>query len=113
MVPSFLKFSHKNILNSCSDVTFCDSDSVPVTLSERNGTLLGGNIVAISGISLDEDDEITCKFGAGTADGVYINADQAVCIAPSAEVESVVEFVITVARGGLNLKGRALYRYGK
>lgn len=84
-----------------------------MTLSKRVGSLLGGDCVAVSGLSVREDDQITCKFGKTAVDGLYINEDQAVCVTPPARKESLVEFRINIVRGNLNITGGALYQYSK
>ena len=87
--------------------------SFPVTLSTRVGSLLGGDCVAVSGMTFHEDDQIICMFGKTAIEGLYINEDKAVCVSPPATVESIVEFKIKIMRGDLKLSGGALYQYSK
>lgn len=84
-----------------------------MTLSRRVGSMLGGDSVSVSGMSVREDDQIICKFGKTAVDGIYISEDRVVCVTPPARKESVVEFRIEVRRGNLNLTGGALYQYSK
>jgi hypothetical protein len=75
--------------------------------------LLGGDSILIGGLSLLEDDEITCVLDQTEVEGIYINETQALCISPPAKEESFVNFKITVRRGSINITGGALYQYSK
>ena len=87
--------------------------SFPITLSKRTGSLLGGDNIVVSGLALREDDEIFCSFDKTEVDGLYINGTQAVCVTPSVEEESYVDFKVIVRRGNNNITGGALYQYSK
>lgn len=66
---------------------------------------MGGECVTITGISYQEGDIITCKFGKTSVEGLYINDTRVLCVTPPAREESVVEFKLEVRRGALNLTG--------
>ena len=87
--------------------------STPVTLSKRVGSLLGGESVLVTGISIDENDQITCKFGENVVDGLYVSEDKALCVSPPAKKESTVAFVIEITRSGQKSMGGSIYRYSK
>jgi len=84
-----------------------------VTLSKRFGTLLGGDYVIVSGMSVEEEDIITCSFGKTAVDGLYIGEDQALCVSPPAREEAVMEFTIKITRGPLTLTGGTTFQYSK
>lgn len=87
--------------------------SFPLTLSKRAGSLLGGDYLIVSGLSLREDDEIFCMFDKTEVEGLYISETRALCITPPAKEESIVEFRTIVRRGTNNITGGALYQYRK
>lgn len=87
--------------------------SLPVTLSKRVGSLLGGDIVIVSGISFQQDDEIACIFDKVRVEGLYISGNRTVCVTPPMEKESVVLFKIEVTRGREVFGGEAIYQYSE
>lgn len=87
--------------------------SFPITLSKRAGTLLGGDSIVVSGLSLREDDEIFCGFDKTEVEGIYLSETQALCVTPSVEKETYVDFKAIIRRGNNNITGGALYQYSK
>ena len=87
--------------------------SFPITLSRRAGSLLGGDNIIVSGLSLREDDEIFCSFDKTENDGLYISETQALCVTPSSKEETYVDFRLIIKRGNNNVTGGALYQYSK
>ena len=69
--------------------------------------------MTVTGMSIDEDDEITCTFGETTVDGIYMSEDQVMCVTPPAKEEAVVEFRLQLQRGSQSLVGGAQYQYSK
>lgn len=82
-----------------------------MTLDKQVGSLLGGDVITISGISASENDNIICTFGNKEVEGLYIDENQILCITPPAE-ESVVDFTISIVRKAYNITGGARYQYG-
>ena len=82
-------------------------------LSPRIGSLLGGESVVITGPTFQPDDKITCAFGEVVVDGVYVDQTRAVCVAPPATAEFLIEVELSVRRGSAELTGRANFRYSK
>lgn len=100
-------------ISPCTTINFICAGSFPISLSKRAGSLLGGDSIIVSGLSLLEDDEIICVFDQTEVEGIYINETQALCITPPAKEETFVNFKTTVRRGNVNITGGALYQYSK
>lgn len=84
-----------------------------MTLDKPSGSLLGGDTVVVSGLSLLDDDKISCVFGKTELDGLYLSENQALCVTPSYEKEGYVEFKLSVQRGNDIITGGAPYQYSK
>ena len=88
--------------------------SFPITLSKRAGTLLGGDNIIVSGLTLlREDDEIFCAFDKLEDEGLYISETQALCVTPAVKEEGYADFRLIIRRGNNNITGGALYQYSK
>lgn len=98
--------------NFCFTCSLCPG-SFPITLSKRSGTLLGGDNIIISGLTLREDDEIFCAFDKMEDEGLYISETQALCVTPAVKEETYVDFRVIIGRGNNNITGGALYQYSK
>ena len=87
--------------------------SFPVTLSKRVGSLLGGDCLTVSGISVEQDDKITCTFEDTVVEGFYIDDKKIICVTPPQKEESVVKLRINVTRGHQAFTKEALYQYSE
>ncbi len=76
------------------------------------GSLLGGDVISITGVTFNENDNITCKFGKSVVEGHFITEDQAMCVSPPAPVESVVDFSVEVKKNNGVITGGTRYHYG-
>lgn len=94
-------------------ISTISAGSFPITLSKRSGTLLGGDIIFVNGLSLHEDDEIICVFGKTELEGLYLRETDALCVTPPYKEESYVDFKLVIRRGSSNITGGALYQYSK
>lgn len=69
-----------------------------ITLDPPYGSMLGGAGVIVSGdgLSVVEEDEITCIFDGIRVIGIYVNDVQVLCIAPMLERTGRLEFQLSV-----------------
>ena len=82
-----------------------------MNLSRCVGSLLDGDVVTVSGISVSSDDDIFCTFDDETVDGVYVGNNMAVCVTPPRKEEAIVPFKIEVR--GRNFTGETIYQCSK
>ena len=86
--------------------------SFPVHLSRSVGSVLGGEIVIITGPVFMADDEINCTFGQIEISGAYLSEEQCFCVVPLAANDGIVDFTIKIKRETAVRTGKSKFRYG-
>ena len=86
--------------------------SFPVHLSRSVGSVLGGEIVIITGPVFMTDDQINCTFGEIEIPGAYLSEEQCFCVTPLAANDGIVDFTVKIKRGTTVQSGKAKFRYG-
>ena len=82
-------------------------------MSKNYGSLLGGELITLSGVLFQENDIIFCRFGRADDKGYYINEKQVMCVTPPVESERMVDFELKIVRPTSFQFGGASFRFGK
>jgi deleted-in-malignant-brain-tumors protein 1 len=85
--------------------------SFPVYSSHSVGSLLGGDVLIITGPVFKQDDDIKCIFGQTETQGAYISEEECVCVVPEATTDGLVSLEIRILRGSATLSGVTKFRY--
>ena len=80
--------------------------------SQSVGSMLGGQIIMITGPIFTLDDDIVCVFGQNETQGVYLSQDKCFCVVPMAANDGIVDLNVRIKRGKIVLTGKTKFRYG-
>ena len=80
--------------------------------SQSVGSILGGQIIMITGPIFTLDDDIVCVFGKNETQGVYLSQDKCFCVVPMAANDGIVDLNVRIKRGKIVLTGKTKFRYG-
>ena len=86
--------------------------SFPVYPSQSVGSMLGGQIIMITGPTFTLDDDIVCVFGQNETQGAYLSQDKCFCVVPMAANDGIVDLNVRIKRGRIVLTGKTKFRYG-
>ena len=77
------------------------------------GSILGGELLFVTGPLFKYNDTITCMFGSVGAPCKYITEEVCVTVIPGAPEVALVQLTITINRNGIFLSGAVNFRYGE
>ena len=101
----------RNLCNNINSLIIF-TGSFPVYSSRSIGSLLGGEILIITGPTFKPDDNIVCSFGGVETTGGFITKDSCLCVTPPADNDGIVQLNIKITRGTATLNGGTKFRYG-
>ena len=86
----------------------------PVYTSRSVGSMLGGEIITITGPVFEPDDNITCTFGDIETIGGFLTKDKCLCVTPPVENDGIVQLNLKITRKGTaTLNGGTKFRFGQ
>ena len=82
--------------------------------SQSVGSMLGGEVIVITGPAFKPDDNILCAFGDTEAVGIFLSENKCLCVTPQVANDGIVQLNIKITRAGsATLNGGTKFRFGE
>ena len=82
--------------------------------SQSVGSMLGGEVIEITGPAFKPDDNILCTFGDTETVGIFLSEDKCLCVTPQVTNDGIVQLNIKITRAGsATLNGGTKFRFGE
>ena len=99
---------------ACSECFVFIVGSFPVYTNPSVASMLGGEIIIITGPTFKPNDVIICEFGDVKVIGGYLTEDKCLCVTPPAANDGIVQLTIKIIHtGSATLSGGSKFRYGQ
>ena len=83
----------------------------PVYTSHSYASILGGDIVFVTGPAFQQGDNITCIFGQVGSECAYLSKERCLCAVPEYSEEGVVQLTLEIKRNQAILTGATSFRF--